>query len=620
MKNLHVIRDSEKERDIFYDRVIFAGIIMLILVAVIVSRLIYLQVYNHLHYTTLSKENHIKIRPVAPPRGLVLSQDGVLLAENRPSFSLYLVPEKVGDLDKTIEELTALLGMPVSTRSDVEGRLEGSPKFAPVVIDADLSAEQLAIFSVNQHHFPGVGVDAGLSRYYPLGEDTAHVLGYVARISKKDKEIFEDKNYGATNHIGKTGVEKARENILHGQVGERTVEVNAEGRVLRVLERVPPVPGKNIVLTIDSRLQSIAAQSLRDLGGLKGAIVAIEPSSGAVLASVSYPSFNPNEFVNGISRELYKEWSSSKARPLFDRALQGQYPPGSTIKPMVGLTAILDGKNINRKISCPGWFSFPGDSHRYRCWEKDGHGAVDLKAAIVRSCDVYFYKMSDELGIQKVVNVLDGFGFGRKTGIDLPGEQKGLLPSPEWKRQNKNLPWYPGETLITGIGQGFLLATPIQLAHFTATIAMKGQVRAPYLVQHIENSDGSPEVSLQGPPIQAIFSDNQEYWQIIADSMVEVVHGSSGTARGSGYGAPVRFAGKTGTSQVFAIAQDEEFDEEKVPAHLKDHALFIAFAPTENPQIALAVVVENGSSGSSTAAPIARKMIDAFFEEGGGDG
>tara|TARA_B100000579_G_scaffold374095_1_gene338114 strand:+ start:26 stop:892 length:867 start_codon:yes stop_codon:yes gene_type:complete len=288
---------------------------------------------------------------------------------------------------------------------------------------------------------------------------------------------------------------------------------------------------------------------------------------------------------------------------------------------MVGLGAILDGKNINRKILCPGWFSFPGDSHRYRCWEKDGHGSVDLKAAIVRSCDVYFYKMSDELGIQKVVNVLDSFGFGRKTGIDLPGEQKGLLPSPEWKRENRNLPWYPGETLITGIGQGFLLATPLQLAHFTATIAMQGQVRAPYLVQHIENSDGSPEMSLQSSPTQAIFPDNEEYWQKITDSMVEVVHGSSGTARGSGYGASVRFAGKTGTSQVFAIAQDEEFDEEKVPSHLKDHALFIAFAPPENPQIALAVVVENGSSGSSTAAPIARKIIDAFFsEEGGEDG
>ena len=360
---------------------------------------------------------------------------------------------------------------------------------------------------------------------------------------------------------------------------------------------------------------------MRDLDGLKGAIVAIEPSSGAVLASVSYPSFNPNEFVNGISQELYKEWSSSDARPLFDRALQGQYPPGSTIKPMVGLTAILDGKNINRKIICPGWFSFPGDSHRYRCWEKDGHGAVDLKAAIVRSCDVYFYKMSDELGIQKVVNVLDSFGFGRKTGIDLPGEQNGLLPSPEWKRQNKNLPWYPGETLITGIGQGFLLATPLPVGPFHRYNRNARPGANAYLVQHIENSDGSLEMSLQGPQIQAIFPDNEEYWQKITDSMVEVVHGASGTARGSGYGASVRFAGKTGTSQVFAIAQDEEFDEEKVPAHLKDHALFIAFAPPKNPQIALAVVVENGSSGSSTAAPIARKLIDAFFaQEGGGDG
>ena len=617
MKTLHAIRDSERERDRFSHRVILAGIFMLLLVAIIIARLVYLQIYNHQHYTTLSKENHIKIRPVAPPRGLIFSQDGVALAENRPSFSLFVVPEKAGDIDDSMKRLSTLLGFSDSKLAGLKRRLAESPKFAPVTLDADLSPRDLAVFSVNRHKFPGVDIEAGLSRYYPFAEDTAHVLGYVARISEKDKGILENVHYGATNHIGKTGVEKARESVLHGKVGEQTVEVNAEGRVLRILERVPPVPGQNIVLTIDSKLQRVAAKALRDLGGLKGAVVGIEPSTGAVLVSVSYPSFDPNQFVNGISQGLYQEWSSSTDRPLFDRALQGQYPPGSTIKPMVALSALLEGKKPEKQISCPGWFSFPGDSHRYRCWEKEGHGSVDLKSAIMRSCDVFFYKTSDEIGIDKLVSILGAFGFGQKTGIDLPGERKGLLPSPAWKREHRNLPWYPGETLITGIGQGFLLATPLQLAHATSIIAMRGEMQIPHLVQHVENESGSHQVNLQDFVGKKLELSEESYWNVIIESMVDVVHGPSGTARASGYGANVKFAGKTGTSQVFGIAQDEEFNEEEVADHLKDHGLFIAFAPSENPQIALAIIVENGSSGSATAAPIARKIIDAFFLDGG---
>ncbi|MEC9248592.1 MAG: penicillin-binding protein 2 [Pseudomonadota bacterium] len=617
MKTFYAIRDSEKERNTFSNRVILAGVTMLCLVGLIVGRLVYLQIYNHQHYTTLSEENHIKVRPVAPPRGLIFSQDGVALAENRPSFTLVAVPEKSGNIRNTVNRLAKILDFSEVRQGVLIKRLIEAPKFSTVTLKTELNSKELALFSVNRHKFPGVDIEAGLSRYYPLGEDTAHVLGYVARISERDKEVLEDVNYGATKHIGKTGVEKAREDILHGTVGNQTIEVNAEGRVLRILERTPPVPGQNIVLTLDSKLQQIAAESLRALGGLNGAVVGIEPATGAVLVSVSYPSFDPNKFVNGISQALYAEWSSSSSRPLFDRALQGQYPPGSTVKPLVALSALLNGNNAKKTTKCPGWYSLPGGNHRYRCWEKEGHGVVDLKSAIVRSCDVFFYKISDELGIGKLEDIFAAFGFGKPTGIDLPGERSGLLPSPEWKREAKKLPWYPGETLITGIGQGFLLATPLQLAHATAIISTRGEKHIPYLVQHVESEVGTRQIQPLGFKENRLEISEEAHWEKIIESMVEVVHGPRGTARGSGYGSSVRFAGKTGTSQVFSIGQDEEINDEEVPDHLKDHALFIAFAPTEEPQIALAIVVENGSSGSATAAPIARKIIDGFFINSG---
>ena len=455
-----------------------------------------------------------------------------------------------------------------------------------MVLKPDLTAKELSVFSVNGHLFPGVFVQAGLSRHYPFGEATAHVLGYVGKISEVEEKFVDKFNYAATLTIGKTGVEKSQENTLHGLVGEQTIEVNAQGRVLRVLERKPPVPGNDVILTLDSSLQQVAIDTFKNLEGLSGAVVAMEPTTGAILASVSYPSFDPNNFVNGISRDLFTQLTKSKSRPLFDRTIKGQYPPGSTIKPIVALSALEDGVSSVKKTNCPGWYSLRGDRHRYRCWEKDGHGKVGLKRAIVKSCDVYFYKTAEKLGIDKMSRTLRQFGFGMPTGIDLPGERAGLLPSPAWKRKNRGAPWYPGETLITGIGQGFLLATPLQLAQMTATLANNGYRPSPYVVQQIE---GKNEIEI---PIQKTLDSSlvslidSENWTLVTESMFDVVHSSEGTARGSGYGATVQFAGKTGTSQVFSIGQDEEIDEDSLPHHLKDHALFIAFSPVENPQIA----------------------------------
>ena len=612
MNSFGEIRDSNLERDIFLNRVILAIVAVFLLVFLVIIRLIYLQVYNHQHYTTLSTDNYIKVRPVAPPRGVIYSADDVMLAGNRPSFNLVGVPEKIKDNKILVYELSQILNIDESKKSQIIKTLNTATRFTAVPLITDLSEEQVALFSVNSHKFTGVTVEAGLSRFYPLGGDTAHLLGYVSRISNNDKIRLQDSNYAATQYIGKTGVERKRELSLHGKVGSKTIEINAEGRLLRVVAREPPVPGEDLKLTIDSRLQKKAASLLKNLNNLSGSIVALDVRTGGVLAMASYPSYDPNAFANGISPELYRAWMSSPLRPLFDRSIQGQYPPGSTIKPLLALVALENGLSSSHTVKCNGWFSLPGDSHRYRCWEKEGHGKVNLMEAIERSCDVFFYSLSNDIGIKMIHTVLDRFGLGKATGIDLPNEEKGLVPSPEWKKKVKKLPWYPGETVITGIGQGFLLATPLQLAKFAATLANRGRPVEPFIIQtgRLEFSDRQ-----ESHDISAI-EDLKGYshrWKVINDGMVAVVHSSKGTARGIGYTSKTKIAGKTGTSQVFSIGQDEELDDEDIPDHLKDHALFVAYAPPENPQIALAVVIEHGGSGSATAAPMARAILDQYF-------
>jgi len=612
MKSLPTLKNVNRERRLFEARILGACLFMGLLVCVVVGRLIYLQVLNHSHFTTLAHENRLKIQPLPPPRGLIYSRDGVVLAENRPSFSLAMVPENVGDIQDALRRLTELLSLTDEELEQFSRQLKHSRRFENVTLKSDLSPEELAIFSVNRFRFPGVVIEAGLSRHYPLGEDMAHVVGYVGRISESDLASLDETNYSATLHTGKTGVEKARESLLHGEVGFQTVEVNAQGRILRVVERTPPTPGADLHLTVDAELQLAAIAAL---DGRKGAIVALDPSTGGVLVFVSIPSFDPNAFVNGISRTLYRSWSTSSERPLFNRALQGQYPPGSTIKPLVALSGLEYAVRKPAETTwCPGWYALPNKSHHYRDWLKRGHGHVNLKFSIAHSCDVYYYKLSQDLGIARLHETLSRFGLGAITGIDVPGESAGLLPSAAWKRRTRNLPWYPGETLITGIGQGFMLTTPLQLAHATSIIAVRGEVAIPHFLDQIDSSDEEPSVSPQVFRRASVVLNQEQYWDVVTEAMVEVVHGATGTARASGNGAPVRFAGKTGTAQVYGIAQSDDPKKQDVPEHLQDHALFVAFAPAETPQIAIAVIVENGGGGSRTAAPIARRLLDSFFQ------
>lgn len=616
MSGLPHLKDASLERRMFKTRVLFSLAFIVALVLVLVARLAYLQILSHEHFTTLSHENRLKIVPIAPPRGLIYSRDGVVLAENRPAFALTVVPENAVDLGSSLDELERLMDLAPETIEEFRHQVRRSRRFEILTLMSDLNAEQLSVFSVNRHRFPGFRIDAGTTRHYPLRESTAHAVGYVGRISESDLGDIDETNYSATTHIGKTGVERAREDILHGSVGYQRVEVNAQGRILRVVERTPPVAGMDIYLTLDSELQAEAIAALEER---KGAVVALDPASGAILAFASQPAFDPNEFVNGVSRALYKSWSTSPARPLFNRALQGQYPPGSTIKPFVALAGLDNGvRTPEQRTWCPGWFSLPGGTHRYRDWLKRGHGHTDLKFSIAHSCDVYYYTLAHDLGIKRLHGMLARFGFGDITGVDVPGEASGLLPSPEWKRRARNLPWYPGETLITGIGQGFMLVTPLQLAYSTAILAMRGEVSIPHFVAQIENPLDDSTISPQVYHRPRIELRDEKYWEHAVDGMVEVVHGPTGTARRSGLDAPVRFAGKTGTAQVFGIAQNEEAENDELPEHLQDHALFIAFAPLDVPQIAIAVIVEHGGSGSRTAAPIARRLIDRFFESAEG--
>ena len=450
-----------------------------------------------------------------------------------------------------------------------------------------------------------------LIRHYPQGPLFAHAVGYVGRINQQETQVIDRQNYKGTLQIGKTGVEKQYEDLLHGTVGYRQVETNVQGRTVRELFSEPATAGQDLYLHLDINLQQAAAEAL---GDYNGSVVVLDTKNGGVLALVSKPDYNPNSFVNGISVKEYAELRDSIDQPLFNRALRGHYPPGSTFKPFVALAGLeLNVVTQQSRTYCPGFYSLPGNTHRYRCWKRVGHGHVDLKSAMAESCDVYFYDLAHAIGIDRLHGFLDLFGFGHQTGVDIPGESKGLSPSREWKRNQRNQAWYPGETLISGIGQGFNQMTPIQLAHATATLGMMGTVYTPQLVRatKTDNDEGMQLLGVQQAdslPIQ-----KSSHWQSVIESMVEVVHGKRGTARHIGTDLPFQFAGKTGTAQVFGIAQDAKYDAELLAKKLHDHALFVAFAPAVDPEIAIAVVVENGGSGSATAAPIARKLIDVYF-------
>jgi len=616
------LKDHWAEQRLFGRRVAAASLVIRLLVAVLAGRLFYLQVVKHDYFSDLSQGNRIRIEPIPPSRGLILDRNGEPLALNRPAYQLELAREQTPDVDDTLERLAAIGLLPAEDIDRVRRLVRSRRSFDAVPIRLQLSEEELARFAVNRPDFPGVEVRPRLTRYYPRAGTGVHAIGYVGAISEQDQERIDEANYAGTAAIGKLGVERAFEDELHGETGHQQLLVNAQGRrVERVGLDVPqlqlraPVAGNDLYLTVDARVQQIAEEAL---AGQRAAVVALDPRNGDVIAFVSTPTFDPNGFARGLSVAEYRALSTDVDVPLYDRALRGVYPPGSTIKPLVALAALEYGvaEPENRRF-CRGFFQLPGSSHRYRDWKRGGHGSVDMHMSIAVSCDVYYYGVSSEMGIDRLHDFLVRFGLGGKTGIDIAGERTGLVPSTEWKRtafKRKDLQvWFPGETVIAGIGQGYMLATPLQLAQAAATIAMRGQRFAPRLVARIRDASTGEIRELPPKPMPPVELADASHWDVVVGGMVGVTNDPWGTARRSQAGAPYTIAGKTGTAQVFSVGQNEKYDEKAIEERMRDHALFIAFAPADDPKLAVAVVVENGRSGSGTAAPIARRIFDAYL-------
>lgn len=607
------LKDLKQERHLVGNRIYLAGVLILLLMLSLLGRIFYLQIIRHDHFTTLSLDNQVQIRPLPPIRGLIFSSDNVLLADNRPSFSLEIVPEKVaGDLNHLVSRLRKYIRIDDSDIHRYKELARKKRRFERIPLRLNLTDEEVAKIAVNQHLFNGVEVVAGLSRYYPVGPNLAHAVGYVGRIDKDELADLDASDYSGTSYIGKLGAEKAYENILHGHVGYEQVEVNVQGRVIRELDTTPPESGSNVYLTLDVSLQNLAVE---ELAGRNGAVVALDPRDGSVLALVSSPGYDPNLFVNGIDTVSYNKLLRSKDTPLLNRALQGTYPPGSTVKPFLAFTALNDGVRMpDDETWCPGWYKIPGSNIKKGCWKKQGHGHINMTQAIAQSCDVYFYTLSYDLGINRLDAGMRKFGFGKVTGIDIKGENSGLMPSPEWKRRVRGQAWFPGDTVNIGIGQGAILATPIQLATAVAAIANRGIVVTPHLLAGVQDPVTSEIHKYQSPASNvSIVARQPEYWNVIINAMVEVVQGAHGTARTYARSKKYVYGGKTGTAQVYSLPPDDEAGDEEIPMELRDHALFIAFAPAENPVIAISVVVEHGEHGSSAASPIARRLVEYWL-------
>lgn len=600
------VKNHEQEVRAFRNRSLLAAVLILLMAGGLVARLFYLQVVEHDVFITRSDNNRMRVEPLPPRRGLIYDRNGKLLAENRPTYNLTIVRERVTDLDQTLERLVHILGLP---EDEVETFKERSRQrqrpYQPALLMSDLSQDQIARLAVNRYLLSGVEVEAQLMRYYPDPIIMSHVLGYVGRINADELASLDPGNYAGTHFIGKTGVEYTYEDQLHGKAGVRKVETNARGRVLRELDRQPSVPGKDITLTIDSRLQHMAYNLL---DGRRGAIVAIQPQTGDILAMVSAPGFDINKFVTGISYDDYKALQQDIDLPLYNRAARGQYPPGSTVKPFEALAAlqnrVVDPDDI---IYDPGYFQLPNDTRRYHNWLRWGHGRVDLERALEVSNNTYFYTMAYRLGIDRLSSFMHEFGFGEVTSMDVQGASPGLMPSREWKRKKYNQAWYPGETLSAGIGQGYFMATPLQLAAATATLANHGHWVRPHLAKRIGDESVEPPFPDTKPDIQI---DKSQWWQDVYHGMEKVMSGPEGTARKAGRGLKYDMAAKTGTAQVFSLGQDEKYDADELAERLRDHALFIGFAPVENPQIAIAVIVENAGGGVSG---LGRMLTDAWL-------
>ena len=606
------LKDHEKDARLVRSRVVVGACVVVALICALIARLYYLQVVQYEYHSTLSENNRVHVQPIPPTRGLIFDRNGVVIADNRPSFSLSMTRERSGDWQQVLDVIVEVLQLTPQDRALFEKRMkQGRRPFEPVPILFELNEEQIARIAVNQFRLPGVEVVAQLVRHYPQGAHFAHSVGYMGRINEKELKTLDPVNYSGTHYIGKTGIERFYEAELHGQVGYEEVETNARGRVLRVLKRTDPIPGKDIVLSLDIKLQEAAEEAL---AGRRGAVVALNPMTGEVLAMVSQPSFDPNLFVTGISFKAYAELRDSIDRPLFNRILRGLYPPGSTIKPAVAIAGLDSGVITgSSRVYDPGYYQLPNYDHKYRNWNRSGDGYVDLDTAIMRSNDTYFYDLAHKLGIDRLSSYMNQFGIGQKVSLDMFEESAGLMPSREWKRATRRQAWFPGETLILGIGQGYMQSTPLQLAQATALIASKGKWTRPHLAKTI---DGVPPVDPN--PMPDIVLRDPSNWAKVSHGMQQVVHGARGTARVAGVGAQYLIAGKSGTAQVVAIKQGEKYDRSKVQERHRDHALFVGFAPANNPQIAVSVMIENGEAGSRVASPVVRKVMDAWLLDADG--
>lgn len=605
------IKDDWQEQRLFFSRTLICALGVALMLSAVLAQLYNLQVSNHNIYSTLSDGNRLRLESVTPTRGLVYDRNGKLLAENVSNYQLEVIPEQVEDLESTVERLAGLIDIHPADRERFVAQLKRQRRFEPVTLRFQLSDEEVARFSINRHEFPGVDIRARLTRRYPFGEEMFHVVGYLGAITEEELRDVNTARYSGTSQVGKTGIERAFEQLMHGEAGYQQVESNAQGRALRVINRTAPQRGEDIYLTIDAQLQRVAHEAL---GDFKGAIVAIDPNNGEILALVSKPAFDPNPFVQGLDAASFKSLSEDQRQPLFNRAIRGTYPPGSTMKPFLALAGLENGLEYeNRHTICPGYFRLEGHSRPYRDWKREGHGYTELRKALRESCDVYFYELAVELGIDRIHEFLSKFGFGKPTGIDISGESNGLLPSRDWKKRARRMPWFPGDTVNIGVGQGFMLTTPLQLAQATAILANRGIVYRPHLVSSRRGATMTEPISADPQSVSQVSLRQQRYWQRIAVAMEDVLHSPLGTAHTTGQNLAYRGAGKTGTAQVFTLAEDEEYETDEIEVARRDHSLFITYAPTDAPRIALAIIVENAGGGGKVAAPIARRIMDEWI-------
>lgn len=617
------LRDHIKEKKLFLNRILISSIVGLFLIIIIIIRLVQLQVLEYDNFSQKAQGNRVNIRATLSPRGAIFDRNGNKLAENITAFQLEIIPEQVININETFEALLNLNLIESNQIDALKKQIKKTQKFRPITLRSNLDDEEIARFAANRANFPGVDLQPRLIRNYPHKEYTSHVVGYVGSISKKDKSRLNQSFYNPDEKTGKTGTEYFNEKSLHGEPGYYKFIANARGREIPLsegsessifLENKSALPGANIFLTIDLNLQILATKLL---DGRRGSVVAIDPNNGQVLALVSSPTFDPNIFNENLTTNKYNELQNNPDQPLFNRAVLGTYSPGSLIKPILGLAALQLGvTNLTQRHICKGHYSLPGNTHRYRDWLSSGHGSINLHNAIAQSCDVFFYEIGVQIGIDRMHDYLDQFGLGQKTNIELTGERAGLIPSTSWKKtmfsKKEDKTWFPGETVIASIGQGYMLATPLQLANATAALATRGQRYKPMLISATENPINGEKIITKSLELNRIKVDSQSYWEEIISAMHNVMQGS-GTAKNIGKDAPYKMAGKSGTVQVISVGQEEEYDRESLDERFQDHAVFVAFAPLNKPEIAVAVIVENGNSGSRVAAPIAKSMMDEYL-------